>query len=135
MRPRSGDPRALGPGGWPEARRSHPRGVALAAGLATSVALKLKCQLVPPRLHMSQNSAAQSMTCVTRWEAEISNRATVSVCTKEPLPLCGLAPAGPLSHDAWERGLLQTSSILTSLGEAFFVCPSLQNNPATCRGW
>lgn len=87
-----------------EACLSHPSKVAIAAGSAATVAIMLKCQWVPPRLHMNQNSAAQSKTCL-KWQEAESGIVSLLVPTQRNGLLCVvLPPPGTRSHDAWGEG-------------------------------
>ena len=115
----------------PRAREHVPSTqVVLVTGFAASVTIMFKRQLALSRLNCESEPCTNTDVAGARlWSF------TTALHTQRRLFLCVVWPPGTLSHDSWGEGFASYLGASLTHVEAFFSCPSLPNNTATCSGW
>ena len=84
---------------------------------------------------VSQNPAPALMTCLMRQEPDSGISPQYCIHKEVSSFVWSAPPPGTLSHDSWGEGFASDPRASLSHVEAFFSCPSLPNNTATCSGW
>lgn len=111
--------------------------VVLVTGFAATVTIMFKHQLALSRLNCESEPCTHTDDLPDVAGARLWNFNAV-LHTQRSLFLCVVwppHPPGTLSHDSWGEGYGSYLGASLSHVGAFFSCPSLPNNTATCSGW